>query len=398
MMGMIRSMKFRLYPTPEQSAVLGRWVGSARFVYNLAYEQRRDFWRQFQANEGRSIGHASQSRELTRLRAEVDWLREAPRDGLEAALIDLERSFQAFFRGSGFPRPRKMGENDSIRLRGRDTRVSILNAKWAEVRLPKMGAVRFRCSRKVRGEILTTSLVRRAGKWFVSFACDAGEAPAANSLPAVGIDRGVATVLAMSDGSSVKLPRFTALEKRKRRAQRVLARRKRGSKRYAHQRRIVRDVAAKIARARAHHLHVASTGIARRYGVVALEKLNVRAMTASAKGTVEQPGRGVAQKRGLNRSILAQGWGIFARQLEYKLEAAGGRLIYVPAAYTSQTCAECGVVDARSRKSQAVFECVACGHCDHADTNAARNIMRGSTAFVEGDHLRPPCEARTLAA
>lgn len=121
-------------------------------------------------------------------------------------------------------------------------------------------------------------------------------------------------------------------------------------------------------------------------------------MTASAKGTVEAPGRRVAQKSGLNRSILAQGWSIFADQLEYKLEAAGGRLIYVPAAYTSQTCADCGVVDARSRKSQAVFECVACGHADHADTNAARNILRGSTAFVEEGHLRPPVEARTLAA
>lgn len=395
---MHRGFRFRLYPTAEQAEVLSQWVGVTRFVYNLAFEQRRDFWRQFRINEGRSITYASQCRELTDLRAEVDWIRDAPRDGQEAALKDLERAFQAFFKGAGFPRPRRLGDDDTVRLRGRDTPIRALNAKWGGVRLPKIGEVRFRSSRKVRGEIQTTTLVRNGDRWFVTFACDVGLAQAANLLPAVGIDRGVATTLALSDGGIIRLPDFSALEMRRRKAQRALARRQRGSKRYARQRKALRELSAKIARARAHHLHVASTGIVRRYGVVALEKLNVRAMTASAKGTLEQPGRGVAQKRGLNRSILAQGWGIFARQLEYKLEAAGGRLIYVPAAYTSQTCAECGVVDARSRKSQAVFECVACGHSDHADINAARNIMRGSTAFVEGDHLRPPCEARMLAA
>lgn len=396
---MHRGYRFRLYPTEAQAETLGQWVGVTRLVYNLALEQRRDFWRQYRASEGRPISYASQCKELTDLRAEVDWIRDVPRHGQEAALKDLDRAFLRFFRGGGFPTTRKMGLNDSTRLRGPDTPVSTLNAKWGMVRLPKLGLVRFRMSRPVPGDILTTTIMRTGGAWFVTFACDVGTAAPANSLPAVGIDRGVATTLALSDGSSIHLPSFAALEKRRIRAQRVLSRRKRGSKRYAHQRKALRRIAAKIARARHHHLHQASASIVARYGVVALEKLNVKAMTASAKGTVEEPGRAVAQKAGLNRSILAQGWSIFASQLEYKLEAAGGRLVYVPAAYTSQTCAECGVVDARSRKSQAVFECVACGHADHADTNAARNIMRGSTAFVEeGRHLKPSDEAITLAA
>lgn len=395
---MHRGFRFRLYPTAEQAEVLAQWVGVTRFVYNLAYEQRRDFWRQYQVIEGRSISYASQCRELTALRASVDWIKDVPRDGLEAALKDLDRAYQAFFHGAGFPKPRKLGANDSIRLRGRDTRIRPLNAKWGTVRIPKIGEVRFRASRQTHGEILTTAVVRNGDSWFVTFTCDIGQAPRANSLPAVGIDRGVATTLAMSDGSSVCLPSFAKMEKRRRNAQRILSRRKRGSGRYARQLNVLRRISAKIGRARHHYLHVASASISRRYGVIALEKLNIRAMTASARGTIEHPGKGVARKAGLNRSILAQGWGIFARQLDYKLEAAGGRLIYVPAAYTSQTCAECGVVDARSRKSQAVFECVACGHGDHADTNAARNIMRGSTAFVEGDHLRAPHETRTLAA
>ena len=393
-----RGFKFRLHPTPDQAEVLGQWVGVTRLVYNLALEQRRDFWRQYRAAEGKSISLASQGRELTALRAEFDWVAAVPQMVLEAALNDLDKAYAAFFRGGGYPTPRRLGAHDSARFRGRSVQVRRLNAKWAEAKLPKVGWVRFRQSRAVTGALKTVTIARGATGWSVVFACDIGAAPTINALPGVGIDRGVANALSLSTGEHIRLPDLTALEKRRRRAQRILARRKRGSERYTSQRRAVARIAGKIARVRAHALHVASTEIARRFGAVALEDLNVRAMTASARGTVEAPGRGVQQKAGLNRSILAQGWSIFAAQLDYKLEAAGGRLVYVPAAYTSQTCAECGVVDARSRKSQAAFECVACGHRDHADTNAARNIMRGSTAFVERGHPGRLDEARTLAA
>lgn len=103
-----------------------------------------------------------------------------------------------------------------------------------------------------------------------------------------------------------------------------------------------------------------------------------------------------SQKRGLNRSILEQGWGQFERFLAYKLEASGGALIRVPAAYSSQTCQACGAVDHRNRESQAIFRCVHCGHEDHADINAAKEILRRSTSelLVEGARKRPG-EART---
>jgi putative transposase len=106
-------------------------------------------------------------------------------------------------------------------------------------------------------------------------------------------------------------------------------------------------------------------------------------MSASAAGTVEKPGQNVAQKRGLNRSILDQGWSMFATMLRYKLAERGGELIEVPAAYTSQTCSCCGVVDKDSRKDQATFECGHCGHADNADTNAARNIHQARTIAAE---------------
>ncbi len=115
-------------------------------------------------------------------------------------------------------------------------------------------------------------------------------------------------------------------------------------------------------------------------GTVVVEDLNTRGMTRSAKGTVEEPGTGVRQKAGLNRAILATGWSTLRVMLAYKAP----RLIAVNAALTSRTCAECGTADAASRPSQATFKCVACGHADHADLNAARNISRGDRRICTG--------------
>jgi putative transposase len=120
-------------------------------------------------------------------------------------------------------------------------------------------------------------------------------------------------------------------------------------------------------------------------------------MTASAAGTMAEPGRRVRQKAGLNRSILNQGWGAFDLILTYKMEERGGRVVKIDPAFTSQTCSVCGVVDARSRKSQAIFECVRCGYRDNADRNAARNIVRRwntSPLRMEGLQERP-YEVRT---
>ncbi|MHB1512885.1 MAG: RNA-guided endonuclease InsQ/TnpB family protein [Acidiferrobacter sp.] len=109
-------------------------------------------------------------------------------------------------------------------------------------------------------------------------------------------------------------------------------------------------------------------------------------MTGSARGTVEQPGRKVRQKAGLNTSILDQGWGMLTQMLGYKLRWAGGRLLLVDPAYTSQICSVCGAVDAGNRPTQAVFRCRHCGHEDHADVNAAQNILARGLAACEGLH------------
>jgi putative transposase len=155
------------------------------------------------------------------------------------------------------------------------------------------------------------------------------------------------------------------------RLQRRRAKARRGSNRRA-------KLTAAIARLKAHEadrrkdwVEKTSTDLARRFDVIGVEDLKIAAMTRSAKGTLAEPGGNVAQKRGLDRGILASGWGRLVARLEHK---APGRVIKVNPRYTSQTCNTCSHTARESRESQALFRCVACGHQDNADVNAARNI------------------------
>jgi putative transposase len=130
-----------------------------------------------------------------------------------------------------------------------------------------------------------------------------------------------------------------------------------------------------------------STDLARRFDLMCVEDLDVQAMTRSAKGTLQRPGRGVRHKAGLNRGILASGWGRLVDRLEHK---APGRVHKIPAAYTSQRCSACGHVAAESRQSQTAFRCVACGWTGNADYNAARNIAAAGQVVAARGGLGSP--------
>lgn len=394
-----RAFRFKLAPTSQQEALLRQFAGVVRLLYNLALEQRRDWWRHYQSQTGSRLNYVAQARELTALRAAFDWIAAVHVTPQQQALRDLDTAYANFFSGrAGYPSPRKRGMNDAFRFQGREIEVRPLNGKWSAVRLPKIGWVKFRDTRPLRGKLMNVTISLSANGWHIAFACAIAQASsAASNLPAVGIDRGVANTLTLSTGEHLRMPAsLAAFECRKRRAHKVLARRKRGSSRHAKARRRVAALQARAARIRQDWRHKASLDIARRFGTVVLEDLATRNMTRSAKGTMDAPGSNVGAKAGLNRAILDQGWHGFETVLAYKLEACGGDLIRVPAHYTSQTCSACGAVDRESRKSQASFHCRACGYRADADHNAAVNILRRNTAFMlveEGHWLS--VEART---
>lgn len=167
---------------------------------------------------------------------------------------------------------------------------------------------------------------------------------------------------------------------RLRRYQRSVSRKKKGS---ANRRKAAARLGRlhrKIARQRSDWLHKLSTSLTDRYPVIALEDLKVANMSSSAKGTAAAPGQRVRQKAGLNRGILDAAWGEFTRQLGYKTQWRGGQIILVNPAYTSQRCAACGHTDSGNRKTQSSFICLACGHAEHADVNAAKNILAAGHA------------------
>jgi putative transposase len=394
----VRGFRFKLHPTPEQESAFRAFSGVCRLVYNLALDQRENWWRQFRRQTGGNLNYFAQSKELTLLRAEFDWIAAVAQTCPQQALMDLDRAFTNFFAGRAhYPTPRRKGVNDAFRFLGREVQVRRLNDKWSSVRLPKIGWVKFRDTRPIRGQIRNATVSHDALGWHVSFAC-AFEAPAVDHVgTSVGIDRGVTNTLALSTGEMFSIPAcLLVVERRQRAAQRVLARRKRGSKRRLKQLRRCAKLSAKRARIRKDWCHRVTTGLAKRFGTVVLEDLKIANMTASAAGTLDEPGKGVSQKRGLNRAILNQGWSQFETLLSYKLEERGGFLCKVPAQHTSQTCSACGCIDKRSRESQARFVCHHCGFEIHADTNAAIEILRRNTAWMRMEERGfPSDEVRT---
>jgi len=185
----------------------------------------------------------------------------------------------------------------------------------------------------------------------------------------------VAVSVALSTGELLPAPRLSSgRQRRLRLLQRKLARAERASGRRARAKLAAARLTARETDARRDWCEKVSTDLARRFAVIRVEDLNISNMVRSAKGTIDLPGRNVRQKASLDRKILASGWGLLVRRLEDK---APGRIERVNPAYTSQTCSACGSVHRRSRESQAVFCCRACGFSSNADVNAAINIAAG---------------------
>jgi putative transposase len=196
------------------------------------------------------------------------------------------------------------------------------------------------------------------------------------------VDRGIAVSAALSTGQMLRCPRLKpAHNRRLKLLERRLTRARRGSSRRAQVRSAIARLRVREADCRKDWAEKLSTDLARRFDVICVEDLQVQRMTRSAKGTVAVPGRNVRAKAGLNREILASGWGILVKRLEQK---APGRVVKINPAYTSQRCSACGHVACENRKSQAVFACTACGYTGNADVNAARKIAAGHAVTARG--------------
>jgi putative transposase len=374
--------RFRLLPSIEQVPVLAEHCRHARFVWNLAVEQQQHWQPGRQAPR-----YNEQCAQLTAVRAECEWLAAGSHAVQQQALRDFAQGMRNFFNGTHRrPTWRKGGRREGFRQVGFKPRhLKRLSRHNGQVWIPKVGWVRFRWTREIPKNVKSYRVtLDRSGRWHIAFAAIPESIPGPDDGSVVGIDRGVTVSAALSTGELLHAPGLRAGEtKRLRRLQQRLARARRGSHRRVRTKLAIARLRARETDRRRGWVEKTTTDVARRFATIRAEKLNVRGMTRSARGTRECPGTNVAQKRGLNRDIHRQGWGSLVARLKHK---AAGRLDFVPAAYTSQRCARCGHVAQENRKSQAVFQCVACGAgpCN-ADVNAARNIAAGRAVTARGD-------------
>jgi putative transposase len=373
-----QAFKYELKPSDEQRHRMVCYAGCKRVVYNKALELQAAN----HAAGNKFIRYESMAKNLGAWRSDEAalWLREAPYHTLQQGLKDMEKAFKNFFEGrTDYPVHKKKGRHDSFRYP--DPKQIELDQANSRIKLPKLGWLRYRNSREVLGAVRNVTVSNRNGKWFVSIQTEREvEQPVAQGED-VGIDMGVTRLATFSDGTVVpSLGLYKRYAPDLRKAQQALSRKKKFSNNWKKAKAKVQRIHVRIANARRDYLHKTSTSISKNHAMVVVEDLQVSNMSRSAAGTVEQPGRKVKQKSGLNRSILDQGWAEFRRQLEYKVLWQGGLFLAVPAMNTSRTCPQCGHVSKDNRKSQAVFACVKCGYSENADLVAAINILRAGHA------------------
>ena len=370
-----RGFKFQLKPNGMQIQLMKQFCGCARYVYNRTLSLERSIYKK---DNKHSFKYAEAANRLPDWKKKNPFLKDCNAQVLQQSLKDLERAYKNFFgKRANFPKYKKKYRHDSIRF---PQGVELDEVKQ-QIRLPKIGWMRYRKSRDIIGTIKNVTVSRRGEKWDVSIQTEYEVVSSAPNPSEIGIDMGVKRFATLSNGDFVEpLNPLKQEQEKLAKLQRKLARQKKGSRNSRKTKRKIARLHRYIADSRRDFLHKTSTKIAKNHSIICVEDLKVSNMSASARGTKESPGKNVKQKSGLNRSILDQGWYGFFQMLSYKLEQRGGKLIKVDPRNTSRTCPRCGLASAENRKSQATFACIGCGYRSNADEVGAINILRAGRA------------------
>jgi putative transposase len=376
-----RAYKLRAYPTHPQEGRAVRLLADHCDLYNAALQERREAWFMHKVR----VIYGDQSAQLKEIRAgDPAGQGRHSFTAQQQTLRRLNAVFTAYFRrirkakGSartvGYPRFKPYQRFDQVLfVAGDGARWEPADGgRWAHASLQAVGRVKVGQHRPVLGRVKTLQLKREGRRWYVIVVTQTEAVPLAPTGRSVGVDLGVARFLTTSDGEVVANPRFLdAAQERIGGLQRRKARSRPGS---GNRRRLRRSLAKewhKVRNQRRDFHHKTARALIDACDTLALEELRVAAMTATAAGTVEAPGRNVAAKAGLNRSILDAGWAQFTSILAAKAESAGRRVVLVHPANTSIDCHICGANCTRPRQDTVI--CPAHGELD-ADLNGARNI------------------------
>ncbi|WP_314618766.1 RNA-guided endonuclease InsQ/TnpB family protein [Streptomyces stackebrandtii] len=381
----------RLALAPAQGLKTDNQAHVARTMWNLLHG-----WWQMMPKEMRTLANADAA--IRQARDDIDFLAALPAQAAQAVLKTYFQTWKNCWEGRA-DAPSFKGRFRTVMSvdipQGRDLNITRVHRRWGMVNIPKVGRVRFRWTEDLpvgkrtnpENRITGARLIKDALGWHIAFRVQTLEAaPSPHQGPEVGIDVGVTVPIALSDGETYEHGEWLTqreqaklLHLERRAAQRKQHRKpgERTSRRLHHTYDRIAGLRAKAKRRALDWQHQTTTAITRAYGTIVVEALTITNMVKSAKGTIENPGKKVAQKSGLNRSVSREAWGRTVTMLTYKTARHGGTLHKVPAPGTSQRCSACGFTTPGSRESQAMFSCKNpdCGWSGNADHNASRNVL-----------------------
>ena len=403
-----QAYKFRLYPTRKQCDRLQETLDRCRELYNAALCERRDAYnfhvRQHpnyydettrkERSRELNASYYSQANQLPDIKTLCEDYQNIHSQVLQNVLKRVQKAFDAFFRrcknGEEPGYPRFQGKNRYNSFTYPQTGFSLTHDN--RLSLSKIGSIKVKLHRDIRGTIKTCTIKREGNQWYVVFSCEGESDPLLETDEAVGIDLGLLHFATLSTGETIENPRYLRQAEKKLQAlQQAIARKKRGSHRCKKAAKQLAKQHRKVRNQRCDFLHKASRKLVNQYGLIVFEKLRSANMSKRPKPKQDENGNylpnGAAAKGGLNKSILDAGWATFQQFCTYKAEYAGRTVLFVNPQYTSQICSRCGAIKKKTLDERR-HECE-CGTSLDRDHNSALIILALGQS-VQATNLKSP--------